>query len=313
MPFSTNNNTQNKQLLYEQILDELYALFGIHRNYRPVHAKGIVCKGIFNPAVSAITISRASHFLGDSVPITVRFSDFAGIPTIADFDPLASPHGMAIRFHLPGDTDTDIVAHSYDGFPTRTAEEFLGFIRALTANKSGSPELLNNFLATHPQAQRFAAAPKPAPYSFATESYYAVNAFRFSNRDGVTRFGRYRIYPEAGEAHLDPNEASQRSAYYLFDELSQRLVQSAARFRLLVQIASKGDPIDDGSQPLPADRPQIAMGTLSITSLLSDSALVERQLLFDPARLVDGIELSDDSLPAIRSVLYAISFRRRNA
>ena len=77
---------------------------------------------------------------------------------------------MAIKFHLPGGMDTDIVAQSYDGFPVRTAEAFLVFVRALAASGPGvsSPTPLANFLASHPQVKRFVEAPKPAPASFAT-------------------------------------------------------------------------------------------------------------------------------------------------
>ncbi len=315
MASSTANLAAETQQLYEQIVDALNALFGLHRGYRPVHAKGILCQGTFSPAATAASVSRAPHFQSASVPITVRFSDFAGIPTVSDGDPLASPRGIAIRFHLPGGTDTDIVAHSYDGFPTRTAEEFLEFVRALAGSGPGSPDPkpLTSFLASHQQARRFAEAPKPAPSSFATESYYAVNAFRFINREGTSRPGRYGIRPEAGEAHLDAAEAPRRPGNYLFDELAQRLSRGAVRFRLLVQLAAEGDPVDDGSQPWPEGRPQVELGTLSITSQVADSAAAERRLVFDPARLVDGIELSDDSLPAVRSAVYAVSYRRRNA
>jgi len=313
MVTSASNLAPEKQLLYEQLVDALNALFGLHRGYRPVHAKGIVCEGTFSPAATAASFSRAPHLQSGPVPITVRFSDFAGVPTVPDGDPLASPRGMAIKFHLPGGIDTDIVAHSYDGFPTRTAEEFLEFVRALAANGSGSPDPIKSFLASHPQARRFAEAPKPAPSSFATESYYAVNAFRFINREGTSRPGRYRIRPEAGEEHLDPAEAARRPGSFLFDELAQRLSRGAVRFRLLVQLAAEGDPVDDCSQPWPEERPQVELGTLSITAPVADSAAAERQLVFDPAKLVDGIELSDDQLPAVRSAVYAISYRRRNA
>ncbi|HME96236.1 MAG TPA: catalase [Methylomirabilota bacterium] len=289
-------------------MDALQALFGVHPGYRAVHAKGIVCEGTFSPAPTAASVSRAPHLQDVSVPTTVRFSDFAGVPTVPDGDPLASPRGMAIKFHLPGGIDTDVVAQSYDGFPVRTAEEFLVFVRALAT--SGPP--LADFLASHPQAKRFAEAPKPVPASFATESYYGVNAFRFTNREGVSRAGRYRIRPEAGEEHLDAAEAARRPGNFLFEELRERLFRGPARFRLLVQLADDGDPIDDGSLPWPEGRRQVELGTIVVTAPLADSAAVERRLLFDPARLVDGIGLSEDPLPLARSAVYAIAYRRRN-
>jgi catalase len=315
MVSSASNLTPEKQRLSEQIVDALYALFGVHPGYRAVHAKGIVCEGTFSPAATAASVSRAPHLQGTAVPITVRFSDFAGVPTVPDGDPLASPRGMAIKFHLPDGMDTDIVAQSYDGFPVRTAEEFLVFVRALAASGPGvsSPTLLANFLASHPQAKRFVEAPKPAPASFATESYYGVNAFRFTNRDGASRNVRYRVRAEAGEEHLDAAEAARRPGSFLFDELAERLFRGPARFRLLVQLADNGDPVDDGSLPWPEERRQVELGTIAVFSQVADSAAAERRLLFDPARLVDGIELSEDPLPLARSAVYAIAYRRRNA
>jgi catalase len=233
----------------------------------------------------------------------------------SDGDPLASARGMAIKFHLPGGIDTDIVAESYDGFPVRTAEEFLVFVRALAASGPGvpSPKPIANFLASHHQAKRFAETLKPAPASFATESYYGVNAFRFNNRDGAGRDVRYRIRPEAGEAHLDAAEAAHRPGSFLFDELAERLSRGPARFHLLVQVAREGDPVGDGSPPWPEERPQVELGTIAVTFRAADSPASERRLLFDPARLVDGIELSDDPLPLARSAIDAIAYRRRNA
>ncbi|MBV8130832.1 MAG: hypothetical protein JO114_24540, partial [Planctomycetaceae bacterium] len=91
MVTSASNLAPEKQLLYEQLVDALNALFGLHRGYRPVHAKGIVCEGTFSPAATAASFSRAPHLQSGPVPITVRFSDFAGVPTVPDGDPLASP------------------------------------------------------------------------------------------------------------------------------------------------------------------------------------------------------------------------------
>ncbi len=316
MATSAGTLAPGNQLLYEQLLDALHTLFGgVRPGYRAIHAKGIVCAGTFSPAATAASVSRASHLQGAPTPITVRFSDFAGIPTVPDSDPLASPRGMAIKFHLPGGIDTDIVAQSYDGFPVRTAEEFLVFVRALAASGPGapSPVPIASFLASHPQAKRFAEAPKPAPASFAKESYYGVNAFRFTNLEGASCDGRYRIRPEAGEEHLGHAEAARRAKSFLFDELAERLRRGAARFHLFVQLADKGDPINDCSLPWPEERPQIELGTIAVASLVADNATAERQLLFDPTRFVDGIELSGDLLPIARSAVYAIAYRRRNA
>ena len=75
---SAGNLAPAKQRLYEQLVDALYALVGVHPGYRPVHAKGVVCEGTFHPAATAVSVSRAPRLQSAPVPITVRFSDFAG-------------------------------------------------------------------------------------------------------------------------------------------------------------------------------------------------------------------------------------------
>ncbi len=305
----------DKQRTYEQLIDTLQGLFGKHPGFRPIHAKGVLCQGKFIPAKGASTLCRSPHFRGSGVPITVRFSDFTGIPAIPDNDPNASPRGVAVRFHLSNGAFTDVVAHSYNGFPVGTAEEFLGFLRALATSGPDSPKPspIEEFLGNHPRAKEFAETPKPVPESFATESYYAVDALRFTNGKSKSRFGRYRIVPVAPVKYLDPAVAATRAPNYLFDELKDRIERGPIQFRLTVQLASEEDPITDASQPWPDNRPQLELGLLSITGFVVDNDSAQRTMFFDPAHLVDGIEASDDPLIRARSELYAISFQRRNS
>jgi catalase len=51
----------------------------------------------------------------------------------------------------------------------------------------------------------------------------------------------------------------------------------------------------------------VELGTITITSVVPDSATAEQALAFDPTRLIDGIELSDDPLPMLRSRVYVYS------
>ena len=48
------------------------------------------------------------------------------------------------------------------------------------------------------------------------------------------------------------------------------------------------------------------------SSMPEDSDAAQRKLIFDPVRLVDGIELSNDPLPTARSAIYGIAYKRRN-
>src|SRR3989440_2569163 len=156
--------TITKPTLAQELLDALDAQSGLHPGFRPAHAKGLMCSGIFTPSAEAGKLTRAPHASRPSIAVTVRYSDSTGVPTIPDNDPTRSgPRGMAIRFHLAEHDHTDIVTHSTAGFPVRTGEEFLEFLRAATAFAAGRPEALGSFLAAHPSAKGFVETPKPIP------------------------------------------------------------------------------------------------------------------------------------------------------
>jgi len=127
-------------------------LFGLHPGFRPVHAKGTLLSGTFTPSSSAKALTKAPHVNRPSIRVAVRFSDFAGIPTIPDYDENASPRGLALRFYLAEHVHTDIIGHSVDAFPTRTIEEFLEFLRAAGSSGPGAPKPtpIDSFLAAHP-------------------------------------------------------------------------------------------------------------------------------------------------------------------
>ena len=301
--------------LSQDLLQQFDAIFGLHPGFRPAHAKGAMLTGTFTPSSDAASLTGAPHMQRESTPITVRFSDSTGLPLVPDNDPNANPRGLAIRFHLGEHLHTDIVSHSTDGFPTRTGQEFLEFLRALASSDPSkpSPSPIEAFLGTHPKALEFVQTPKPAPSSFARESYFGVTAMHFTNKDGVSRYGRYRIIPEAGNDHLDDATAAGKNANYLFDELAERIAKGPIRFRILVQLANDGDIVDDATFHWPEDRTLLELGTLVLTEPVSNSDHEQKHIIFDPIPRVDGIDPSDDPLLELRAAIYLLSGRRRRA
>jgi len=82
-------------------------------------------------------------------------------------------------------------------------------------------------------------------------------------------------------------------------------------FRLQVQIADPTDSTSDATLVWPDDRKKVVLGTIRLTSADPNSAETQKKLFYDPTHLTDGIELSDDPLPAFRAQVYSISIARR--
>ncbi len=301
--------------LSNAILEKFELLFGAHPGFRPAHAKGIMLNGSFTPSPEAATLSKAPHLNRPSTPVTVRFSNSTGIPVIPDNDANADPRGCAVRFHLAERVHTDIVAHSTNGFPVRTGQDFLEFLTAISttdlAKFPGSP--LEKYLGTHPAALAFVQTPKPPASSFARESYFGLTAVRFINKDGVSRYGRYRVLPEAGNDHLDAAAAAAKGPNYLFDEIEQRIANEPVKFQVVVQLAEAGDTVDDVTVQWPDSRKLLELGKLSFTEPVLDQAHEQKQIIFDPIPRVDGIDASDDPLLELRAAVYLLSGRRRRS
>ena len=296
------------------LVDALNGVFGKQVHGRAIHAKGIVLEGTFTPSAAAPSLSRAAHFQGAATPITVRFSDFAGIPTISDTDGLATPRGFAVKFHLANGAETDLVAHSYNGFPSPTAEEFRQLMVAIGTSGPGSssPTPAEAFMGTHPSAKFFFDHLTPPPESFASIPYYGVNSFRFTNASNQSHFGRYQIVPQAGTHFLSKDAVAAAGPNYLEEEIVRRLAESPVKFTLQVQLAAKGDQIDNPSITWPDSRATVKLGVITISHVVENSEMAERLLMFTPSAVTDGIAAADPMIDA-RNAAYGVSYGRRHA
>lgn len=302
-----------KAALSGEIIHAFDDVFGVHAGFRPAHAKGILLTGQFTPTAEAAKLTRAPHMSREHTPVTVRFSNSTGIPAIPDNDPNSMPRGVAIRFHLAEHKHTDIIAHSENGFPTHTAEEFLEMLRAIKASGPDAPHPtpIEQFLGAHPAALRFVTAPKHGAVSFLQETYFGVNAHRFVNSAGEGQYVRYRVHPEGENAYLSDAEAAQKSPDFLFDEVKERLAKGPARLRVAAQLAAEGDVVNDATVIWPEERSVVELGVVELTAVAPNNAAEQQHIIFDPIARVDGIEASGDPLLEPRASVYLMSGRRR--
>ncbi len=296
----------------QQAIDAVNGAFGHHDGFRALHAKGTLCKGTFSATPEAGSVTRAAHMQGQAVTATVRFSNGSGNPSQPDYAP--DPRGLAVKFYLPDGSRTDIVAVSTPRFPTRTPE---GFIELIQAQSGGAAALwkMPRFLARHPEAMRVlpVAAPTLAPpRSYAAIRYYGLHAFKWIGADGEERFVRYIWQPLQDGARISPLEARRAGRDYLQEELRRRLERGPIRFGLEVQVAAPGDPVDDPSAAWPKQRRRLLAGTLEVSGLETERETGGDVLVFDPVRVTDGIECSNDPVLRFRTDAYRESVARRS-
>ena len=295
----------------EDALQAANERFGVHPGYRALHAKGTLFKGTFAPTPAAARLSRAAHLQDGPVPLTARVSNGSGDPDEPDYAP--DVRGLAVKIYVPDGSRTDIVAQSAPRFPV---PDPTGFVELLRAAKPGPAMAwkLPLFLARNPRAardlpQNFAAL-RP-PVSYATCRYFAIHAYRWVDAKGGATYVRYTLVPEAGEARLTPFEARRRGRDYLRDEMLERVGREPVRFRLELQVGDPHDDVDDPRSVWPDSRERL--DDLDRAAVEPD---LEREqgddvLVFDPTRVVDGIELTNDPVLRFRTQAYSASVLAR--
>jgi catalase len=289
----------------EEAIDRLGGHFGVFPGMRTLHARGVVCAGRFLPAPEAAALTRAEH-MRQEVPVLARISNGSGDPRPPDRAP--DVRGLAVSFELPDGSRTDILSQTAPRFPVRTPDAFVELVEA-TERGLGMAWKLPLFLARNPWAlpalRANAAALRP-PASYAEPSYYAIHAYRWIDAEGAGHWVRYVWRPCTGNgAERSPEQG--REDDYLTRDLRERLADGPVRFDLELQIAGEGDDPHDPMSVWGSGDGRVIAGCLEIDSITEG----HDEILFDPMRLTDGIEPSEDPILHFRPGAYAVSYERR--
>ena len=291
----------------EEAIDRLAALMKAEPGHRVLHAKGIFCSGTFNASREATALSRAGHLQGETVPVLVRWSHGSGRHDANDDRPYV--RGMAVSFVLPDGTSTDMLGQTIPRFPVRTPDDFVRLSEI--ARDRGA---LLKFLATRPSTALALAhnarvkAFKP-PFSYAEATYYPIHAYRWVTLAGHGTWVRYRLVPKATPPERPPGRFTGRDR--LLDELEARLAQGPVGYDLVVTVAGSKDDPHDPMSVWRGSREFVA-GWFEITTIEEDREPMGDIVVFDPTRVVDGIELSDDPILRYRPAAYSVSIERRS-
>jgi catalase len=146
------------------------------------------------------------------------------------------------------------------------------------------------------------------PASYATIEYHGLHAFRWICADGSATFVRYHLVPAAEQ--MPAPGARGKGPDFLTDELDARLANGPVRFDFRVQIAAANDSTVDPSAPWQSTQ-FVTVGTLEITGLDTERERGDDIVVFDPMRVTDGIEPSDDPVLRFRTLAYSASVKLR--
>lgn len=294
----------------DQAIDAIRETGGAQPGNRALHAKGKLYRGTFTATDAAAQLSRAAHLRGTTVPALIRFSSGSGNPAQKDSAP--GVRGMAVKFTLPDGSTTDVSTQTAKLFPSATPEGFVDLLHAMRPGVT-APLRLAGYIATHPRFLTVLPVVRAAnrvPASYATVEYHGLHAFRWVAADGSARFVRYHLLPAAGEEFLPPRVAAEKSANFLIEELDERLAAQPVRFSYQVQIAADGDSTVDPSKPWHSSQ-TVIVGTLEITGADTEREHDGDIVVFDPMRVTDGIEPSDDPVLRFRTHAYSASVKLR--
>jgi catalase len=197
-------------------------------------------------------------------------------------------------------------------FTSSTPDGFVDLLRALTPSLS-APVRIAKLVATQPKLLPTlitSGTLRKIPVSYATIEYHGLHAFRWVNDEGSAKFVRYHLIPAAGEQFLALRTALSKDPDYLTDEMDERLSAGPVRFFFRVQLAATQDSTVDPSAPW-RSKNIVTVGTLDITGVDTERERGGDIVVFDPMRVTDGIEPSDDPILRFRTHAYSASVKLR--
>jgi catalase len=288
----------------------------IFPGFRRAHTKGICVGGHFDSNGAGSALSTAALFTTGSFPVIGRFNTGGSVPTGADAGQIF--HGLGMRFQLPGGREWRMALDQTPVFVVSNASDFVALETASTpdpATMKPDPAKMKAFLSTHPETQRFFdyLGKTPMPSSFANGTYYSINAFRFTDAHGVTRFVRWQFEPEQPFTALAKGNADTLPPNFLFDDLLQRIHEGPVKWHMILVPANPGDRTDNATIAWGPDHQRIDAGTLVFDKIATEEDGHCRDFNYDPLILPEGVAPSDDPLLSARSAAYSVSFQRRAA
>lgn len=298
----------------EAQVNALEGLFGKQAGFRRSQAKGVCAMGHFVGNTVGRSLSSASVFNGDRVPVVARFSVGGGNPKASDKS--RSVRGLALQFTAANGDIWQTANISAPMYFVSRPEQFAPFLQVRTADPAtGKPDpaRLKAFNDANPETTLQGAwlAKAPVPASYGAASYWSTNAFELVNARGEKRFVRWQFVPVDGTQGLSDEQLKSLPDDFLADELRRRVAAGAVAFDFKLQLAEAGDPIHDPTQVWPDQRVVVPAGRLVIDKVEPGPGGACDGITFNPLVLPKGIQPSNDPVLLARPASYGVSLGRR--
>lgn len=287
-------------------IDRLRAAFRGPDRHRTLHAKGRFYSGTFTATTAAAALGRAGHLTGEPVPVLVRWSNAGGNADVPDTKP--DIRGMAVKFQLPDGTATDLLGQTSPRFPTDSPEEFVAMTEASRHQATFPLFLLKHPKMAGPIVAGIKGKAAVSHVSFAETAFYPIHAYGWLDAAGNRTWVRYIFRPTVTKADRLPRTFDGPDR--LPEEMAARLSQGPVTHEVWLQIAGDGHDPHSAVSVWKGCRELLA-GRIVVTEELPDQE-ANGPVVFDPTRVVDGIELSDDPILRYRPSAYTESINRRS-
>jgi catalase len=304
-----NAETTDKQVQAIDFVNMFEKLGGKHPGFRKAHANGMCASGTFVPTPNK-HFADAALLSNGELPVSLRFS--VGGPSPNSDEKTPGTRGIGMQIKLPNGSLHTFTGNNFPVFAGKDPETFLGFLTTLLPDENGKadPAKTIAFVQQNPSVQANVKWNQNAktPASYANTEFFGLHTFYFDQSSTQKTKFRWNIQPSLGVETLEKEEAANMPTEFLVDTFSQQLKEETVSFTIMASLGEAQDSDIDPSQQWPSERPEISLGTVTVTTNGGDAC---KNTNFDPNIMSAGFTPSADPVLRMRSPSYAISFGKR--
>ena len=314
---SQTNTSKNLTEVAQKIADMFYALNGEPNNpHKKInHTKGFCASGEFIPNQKVAKDFAIPFLHAKKIEVKARFSLGGG-----EQSDKSKSRAMALKMQSENSDLWEIAMTNSRVNFAKNADEFMQFLGINLEQKQGqiTPQEAAKKRESVPSFVNFAReiGHLGVSPSFADSAYHSVHTFFFTKSSDELVPARFSFVPKNGVKNLSPKELENLNDDFLESSFQKQLKNGAIKFALVLEVARQEDSLEDitsvwahiDSNGEKISREHITLGELRLDSF---SGYECNEEVFMPSILPSGVQPPKDEIFDVRSMVYAITFGRR--